>query len=455
MHREHHHSSRKLIFLTLWIMVSVLLLPLVHSESAAAQTKGGAVFVIPVDQEIEQGLGKFMERGFAEAADSKAGLILLDINTPGGRVDTAEKLGKLIKDSPIPTVAYIRGEAASAGSYIALSANKIVMKPGSIIGAAALVDGRGQAITDPKTVAWWKSSMASAAEAGGRNPDIARGMVDSKTTVSIPEMNFSKENGQIVSLTSEEALKLGYADHIASSEQEVIQWMGYSTDDVIHVERTWVEKAAEILTNPIVQTLLLFIGIAGVVIELLVPGFGVPGILGILGFGLYFFGNYIAGFAGSETWLLFIIGLALLILEMFIPSFGILGILGSVSLVAGVVRAAYNMQHAFISLGIAFAAAVAVVAIIAVVFKDRGIWNRFILKESLTAEQGFSSVVNREMLLGQRGVSLTPLRPAGTVLIADERVDVVTNGEFIATDMPIIVSKVEGGRIVVKADTSV
>jgi membrane-bound serine protease (ClpP class) len=170
---------------------------------------------------------------------------------------------------------------------------------------------------------------------------------------------------------------------------------------------------------------------------------------------LYFFGNYIAGFAGSETWLLFIIGLALLILEMFIPSFGILGILGSVSLVAGVVRAAYNMQHAFISLGIAFAAAVAVVAIIAVVFKDRGIWNRFILKESLTAEQGFSSVVNREMLLGQRGVSLTPLRPAGTVLIADERVDVVTNGEFIATDMPIIVSKVEGGRIVVKADTSV
>lgn len=269
-------------------MVSVLLLPLVHSESAAAQTKGGAVFVIPVDQEIEQGLGKFMERGFAEAADFKAGLILLDINTPGGRVDTAEKLGKLIKDSPIPTVAYIRGEAASAGSYIALSANKIVMKPGSIIGAAALVDGRGQAITDPKTIAWWKSSMASAAEAGGRNPDIARGMVDSKTTISIPEMNFNKENGQIISLTSEEALELGYADHIASSEQEVIQWMGYSTDDVIHVERTWAEKAAEILTNPIVQTLLLFIGIAGVVIELLVPGFGVPGILGILGFGLYF-----------------------------------------------------------------------------------------------------------------------------------------------------------------------
>lgn len=245
--------------------------------------------------------------------------------------------------------------------------------------------------------------MASAAEAGGRNPDIARGMVDSKSTVSIPEMNFNKENGQIISLTSEEALKLGYADYIASSEQEVIQWMGYSTDDVIHVERTWAEKAAEILTNPIVQTLLLFVGIAGVVIELLVPGFGVPGILGVLGFGLYFFGNYIAGFAGSETWLLFIIGLALLILEMFIPSFGILGILGSISLVAGVVRAAYNMQHAFISLGIAFAAAVAVVAIIAVVFKDRGIWNRFILQERLTADQGFSSVVNRETLLGQRG----------------------------------------------------
>lgn len=455
MHRKHHHSSRKMIFLTLSMMISVILLPLFCSGSAAAAAKGGAVYVIPVDQEIEQGLGSFMERGFAEAAESQAGLILLDINTPGGRVDTAEKLGSLIKKSPIPTVAYIRGEAASAGSYIALSANKIVMKPGSIIGAAALVNGKGKAITDAKTIAWWKSSMASAAESGGRNPDIAKGMVDPQMTVAIPELNFKKEQGQIISLTSEEALKLGYADHIASSEQEAIQWMGYSTDDVIHVEQTATEKAAEILTHPIVQTLLLFIGIAGVVIEVLVPGFGVPGILGMLGFGLYFLGNYIAGFAGSETWLLFIIGLALLILEMFIPSFGILGMLGSVSLVAGVVRAAYDMQHAFISLGIAFVAAVAVVTIIAIVFKDRGIWNRFILKDSLTADQGFSSVVNREGLLGQRGVSLTPLRPAGTVLIADERVDVVTNGEFIATETPIIVSKVEGGRIVVKADTSV
>ena len=67
-----------------------------------------------------------------------AGLIVLDINTPGGRVDTAEALGTLIKDSPIETVAFVRGDAASAGSFLALNADKIVMSPGSMIGAAAI-----------------------------------------------------------------------------------------------------------------------------------------------------------------------------------------------------------------------------------------------------------------------------------------------------------------------------
>lgn len=446
-------NQRKLFRLSLsFLMLGILLMSTVLVQPAAA-TEGsaetGAVYVLPVKQTIEQGLENVLKRGFSEAAVSKAGLIVLEINTPGGRVDTAERISELIQGSEIPVVAYIQGNAASAGSYIALSADKIVMKPGSMIGAAALVDGLGNHIEDPKLIAAWKSDMASVAEANGRNPQIAEGMVDTKIEVRMDEIGKVKQQGEIIALTSEEALKTGYADHIASSRQEVIQWMGYGTDDVFEVNKTPLERFAEFLTNPWVQVLLLFLGIAGVVIELLVPGFGVPGIVGIVAFGLYFFGNYAAGFAGYETWLLFIIGLVLLMIEIFVPSYGILGLLGSISLITGVVRAAYDTSHALLSLGIAAAAASVIIVIVAIAFKDRGVWNKFILNENLTADRGYSSVTNRDALTGKTGSSLTPLRPSGTVSIDGERFDVVTEGGFIEANKPIVVIKVEGGRVVV------
>ncbi|MNI02337.1 hypothetical protein D3C73_552060 [compost metagenome] len=418
--------------------------------AASAAPKSGPVFIIPVDQEIERGLQSFLTRGFQEAANYGAVLILLEIDTPGGLVSSAEQIGMMVRDSTIPTAAYIKGDAASAGSYIALNAGSIIMKPGSMIGAASLVDGKGDSVDDAKLVSYWKSKMVGAAELNGRDPEIAAGMMDKNIVVNKPELGVSKAQGQIIALSSDEALKAGYADSIASTPEEAITSLGYSTDDIFRVEHTGAEKMSHFLTNPIVMTILLFIGIAGIVIEMLVPGFGVPGIIGTLAFALYFFGNYVAGFAGSETWLLFILGLVMLVLELFVPSFGILGLLGSVLLVAGVVRAAYSYTHALFSLGIAFAAAAVVIAIVAVTFKERGIWNRFILQDSLTKEQGFVPVLEKLSLVGASGVSITPLRPAGTASLNGERVDVVTEGSFIAAGASISVIKVEGGRVVVK-----
>ncbi|WP_228744927.1 nodulation protein NfeD [Paenibacillus sp. S150] len=417
---------------------------------AAAAPKSGPVFIIPVDQEIERGLQSFLVRGFQEAANYGAVLIVLEIDTPGGLVDSAEQIGMMVRDSEIPTAAFIKGDAASAGSYIALNADSIIMKPGSMIGAASLVDGEGNSVDDAKLVSYWKSKMVGAAELNGRDPEIAAGMMDKNIVVSKPELGVNKALGQIIALSSEEALKAGYADSIANTPEEAIASLDYSTDDIFRVAHTGAEKMSHFLTHPVVMTLLLFIGIAGIIIEMLVPGFGVPGIIGTLAFALYFFGNYVAGFAGSETWLLFILGLVMLVLELFVPSFGILGLLGSVCLVAGVVRAAYSYTHALFSLGIAFAAAAVVIIIVAVTFKERGIWNRFILQDSLTKEQGFVPVPERLTLVGASGVSITPLRPAGTASLNGERVDVVTEGSFIAAGASISVIKVEGGRVVVK-----
>ncbi|MCM3784483.1 nodulation protein NfeD [Neobacillus mesonae] len=416
----------------------------------AQAAKAGAVYVIPVDQPIERGLQKFMERGFKEAEQMEAGLIVLQINTPGGLVDTTKKIGDMIQSSEIPVAAFIHGDAASAGSYIALTADHIAMSPGSTIGAAALVDASNNYIDDPKAVATWKANMQAAAEKNGRNAAIAQGMTDLNMVVEMPEINKTKEQGQVISLTANEALEVGYADEIASTPAEVAAWLDYSEDNLFIMEPTTFEKISSFLTHPVVSTILLFLGIAGILIELFVPGFGVPGIIGIISFSLYFGGSYVAGIGGSETWFLFIVGLALLVAELFVPSFGILGILGSVSLIAGVVRAAYDTETALLSLGIAAAAATAVVIIVAIVFKERGIWNRFILRDSMTADKGYSSIRTREDLMGKEGTSLTPLRPSGTAVVDGERVDVVTEGSFIDKNEPILVHKVEGTRIIVK-----
>ena len=443
-----------LMLLVMGMLVATALPLMAAANEPTAETppiNGPAVYVIPIKQTIESGLQSFLERAFQEAEEAEAEQIILVINTYGGRVDSADNIGQLIQNSPIPTVAYVQSNAISAGAYIALNADQIVMQPNSSIGDAAVVDGTGELIDNPKITSMWVSKMKAAAELNDRDPAIAIKMVDPNVELTIAELNNKTlGKGELLTLTSQEALAVGYAEHIAGSVEETIDWLGLGQRTVINVDLTFAENLATWLTSPLIRTLLLIIGIAGVAIELVVPGFGAPGIIGIAGFGLYFFAHFIAGFAGLESVVLFVVGIGLLIIELFIPSFGILGFLGIGSLVAGVVTAAYDTENAFYSLLIAFGVAAVLVVIFAIIFKKRGIWNRFILSDSLTKEAGYIPATSREDLLDQEGVTLTPLRPSGTVQIGEERIDVVTSGQFIAQNRPVRVIKVEGTRVIVR-----
>ncbi|CAG7606128.1 hypothetical protein PAESOLCIP111_00883 [Paenibacillus solanacearum] len=437
-------------------MVLLLVLSLFPGLERKAEAEPGAppaaapVVVIPVHQTIETGLEQFLKRAFRETQEMRAMYIVLDINTLGGRIDSAEQIGEMIRESPIPTIAYVHGKAVSAGSYIAMNAGKIAMEPGSSIGAAAVVDASGKEVDNVKVISHWSSQMKSAAELRGRNARIAEAMADKNVGVTMPEIGRTVEKGQILSLTAEEAVKVGYAETLASSVQDVIRFIKAEDHPVVNIELSAAERFARFITQPWVSMLLLFIGIAGVAIEIFVPGFGVPGILGLLGFGFYFFGHYIAGFAGIEDLVLFALGIVLLMIEVFVSSFGILGILGAISLISGVVMAAYNTQKAMLNLGIAFVLAIVVVAIVIKYFKHRGVWNRFILSEQLTSDQGYTSAKSRTDLIGATGQALTPLRPSGTALFGEERIDVVTSGDFIPAGRQVIVIQSEGSRVVVK-----
>jgi len=433
-------------------LLAALLTALVPAALAAEPGAGGgpgpAVYVIPVRQTIESGLETFLKRAFREAEEARAERIVLVINTNGGRLENAQNIGDLVGSSPVPVTAFVESKAFSAGAYIALNADQIVMRPGSSIGAAAMVDAAGRLVDNPKLISAWTAEMRDAAEASGRDPNIAAAMADPNFRGELP--GIGRDAGGILTLTAEEALRVGYADHLADSVEDVIAWLGFEQRAVVQVEPSLAERAAQVLTQPGVMLLLLILGIAGIVIEMLVPGFGVPGVVGLLSLVLYFFSQYVAGFAGMESVALFVAGIILLVLELFVPSYGILGILGAAGVIGGIATAAYDAGDAVTTLLYALGAAAVLAAIAGYIFRKRGVWNKFILRESLSSEEGYLSTESRTDLAGKTGTALTPLRPAGVVLIDGERIDAVSEGGFVEPGARVRVARVEGLRVVVK-----
>lgn len=212
----------------------------------------------------------------------------------------------------------------------------------------------------------------------------------------------------------------------------------------------FAEHLSAFLTHPVTATVLLVVGIVGITLELLFFSSGLLALAGIIGFALYFLGFYLAGFAGFGDLAVFGIGIVLLILELVVPSFGILSVLGAICLFGGVLMAAGDPKQAGIMLGIAVLVAIIAVVIAIKYFRHRGVWNRFILKEQLTTDKGFTASPDRAFLVGMEGTSITPLRPAGTAVIRGERFDVVTDGGFIPAGKKIVVVVVEGTRVVVR-----
>jgi membrane-bound serine protease (ClpP class) len=425
----------------------VLMLPFVStvlfSPSVSADKEKSLVYVVPIEETIERGLHAFLERSFKEAEDALADHIILEINTPGGAVKAASDIGQLLQNTSIPITAFINPDATSAGAYIALNADSILMVPTGTMGSATVVDLEGNA-GDAKVMAYWISKMEGAAEVNGRNPLYAKAMVDASI-----EIEGLTPKGTPLDFQASEALEHGYAEGIVNSLDEALTFLDLENATIVKAEPTIAEKIARFVTHPVVVSILFSLASLGIILELYSPGFGIPGTIGVSALLLFFFGHMIAGFAGWESLLLFVAGIVLVAIEFFVPGFGVFGILGIASVIGSLALASVDVVSGLKSVGIAALVTIVALLILGRSLNKRGFWSKLVLQEELSTDEGKATFQKKSELLGKIGVTLTKLRPAGTVKIGDQRYDVVSDGGFIDIHKPVKISHVEGTRIVV------
>lgn len=432
-------------------LIGVTLGILAFSGSARAQDP--VVYRIPISGTIENGLAPYVARSLAAAEQAGARLVVLDIDTPGGRIDAAERIVDAIRQSPVEVVAYINPRAWSAGAMIALAADQIWIAPGGALGAATPVDGSGTKAAE-KMVSAMRAEFRSLAEARGRSAAIAEAMVDESLGVE-----GLAAPGQLLSLTANQAMDVGFAEGHAATLDDLLASFELSNAQISTLEPNWAENLVRFLTNPMVAPLLLSLGMLGLIFEIKAGAFGLGGLLSLGALGLFFGSSFLIGLAGWEEIILLGVGLIALGVEAFIlPGFGVAGFLGVAAIGGAVVMALLGAAPTGGEIAMSLAVLGAAIVITAAVFfawlrhlPNSERWGGLLLKGSVHRDEGYLSAPARGELIGHTGTALTDLRPSGTAVVGDERIDVVSEGEWVRAGAAVVVVRSEGYKHVVRA----
>lgn len=428
------------------------------------------VYTIDIKQEIDRSTQLFLSNGLKEAAALDADAVLIHMNTYGGLVDAADSMRTAILYSPIPVYVYIDNNAASAGALISIACKKIFMRKGANIGAATVVNQVGSEMPD-KYQSYMRSMMRATAEAHGkdtllqrgdtiykwkRDPLIAEAMVDERTVV--PGLIDSTK---VLSFTAEEAMQWGFCDGMAESVDEVItQQLGFSNYQKKSYEPTWLVMMKGFLMSPALQSILILVIFAGIYFELQTPGVGFPSLAALAAAILYFAPLYIDGLAQNWEILIFVIGLILIALEIFvIPGFGLPGIAGILCVIFGLtISLIDNVDFTFegvTSMETGKAALTVLVGLglsffLIIWFSSRignsGLFRRVALQTDL--EGALSSPVLSD-LIGRVGETSTVLRPSGKVMIDGEIYDGISECGFIEKGTAVKVIRFENAQVYV------
>ncbi len=401
------------------------------------------VAVIEISGTIDPGTSNYVNFALEEAKEIDAKAVILELDTPGGFIRSAEEIRRSIDDFSPPVYAFVRPSAISAGAYLALAADEIYMVPGSTIGAAE-PSYLGLGEVDEKMLSFWEKEMASMAERRGRDPRIASAMV--RRDIAIEGL---VEEGVLLTLTAGEALEFGYSEGIVNDQDSFLEAIGLENAQWRIIDQRPADILVRWTTNPVIGTILLMIGLGGLALEVISAGFGAAGVISLTAFALYFGGNIAAGMAEYWVLILFAFGIGLMLVEAIMPGFGFFGLAGLTATIVSIVLAAVSVQTGMVMLFVSIVLA-AVFSVFAFrFFARRGALRHIILSEEETADLGYVAPLDQKDLIGKKGKAITSLRPSGAVEIDGKRVDVVSDGGYIANGETVIVDRVEGVRVIV------
>ena len=253
--------------------------------------------------------------------------------------------------------------------------------------------------------------------------------------------------GQITYASALESQTWSQGLHWKTSLQEEGIGASASRDLTLFVEG---KDKIGVQAHPWIVDSLLVLGMVSFVLELFRPKFTLWGIVSALSFGFFFIGNILAGYASPISIFFFILGVFLLIVEAFIPGFGIPGVLGILAIFLGLMTAMHSVNAALTSLTIA---SLFTLATILILIKKgvRSPWlDRVTLKVSNNKKSGYSSSPQSSVQVGDLGIALTSLRPSGFISIQGERLDAISEDGFIEKSNPVEVVKVQGSKIIVR-----
>lgn len=410
----------------------ILFLILIHSLWAAQGFAQSIekIYRLPIQQEIAAPVRKIVLDGLQEAQDVGAGLVIIEMDTYGGAVDAADDIRTAILNSDIPVWVFIENNAASAGAFIAIACDQIYMKPGGIMGAATVVGADGEKV-DEKYQSFMRAKMRETAVQNGRNPSIAEAMVDG--SVSVPGVN---DSGKVVSLTSEEALRVGFSDGTFNSLDELLSAKDLQEAEQVVFDSGGVKSMVLFFLRPEVSGILLSVILLGIFFELQSPGLGLPGLAALIAAILFFIPSYLEGLALYWEILLFLVGLGLLAVEIFVlPGFGIAGIAGGILMLLSLVLSITenlpdNSEFGFSApdpngliqsvwvLVLALAGSFGLALFLMKFIPKTSMFKRVAVHSELSSKKGFKSAASLKLnLVGKEGVALSPLRPSGMVQI--------------------------------------
>jgi len=481
-------------WLTLLAAMILAWVPVGHTQTAKTYSN---IVVVTISGDVEPGMAAFLKRALNDIQDTEDTLVVVEMDTFGGRVDSAlEMVDALLNVQNARTVAYVTNKAISAGALISLACNQLVMKSNTTIGDCAPItySNEGPKMMGEKFQSPLRAKFRTLAKRNGYPAVLAEAMVTDQMEVFRIELDgqsvymdaqeyqdLEKERkdrivskktvvakGELLTMDDSEALELGFSSMSVANLDELLNELTSGDYTLTRIQESWSENLVSIIGK--LSPILMLIGLGALYTEIKAPGFGAPGIVGITCLALVFLNQYFVGLADYTELLIIVIGLILMGFELFVlPGFGIAGIAGILCITAGLLLSLQDFvipdpdlpweKALLINNALKVSSAVLGSFLLALfmlryIFPNLSKTVKGPYLEATLADARLNLPIEVLLQQGQTGTALTLLRPSGKAQFDGEVYDVVTQGEFVPKGSGVRVLKIKGTIITVAQKAS-